>query len=125
MGVQFIKTPAGDEMVVLPRAEYDALIEAAAEAEEDAADIAAYDAAKANSATSKPLPFEVSQSILKGNSLLKALRLWRDETQMHLALKTQTSQGFISELENRQRGMTDEMAQRLAKALKVPKSWLV
>jgi antitoxin component HigA of HigAB toxin-antitoxin module len=125
MGVQFIKTPTGDEMAVLPRAEYDALIEAAAEAEEDAADTAAYDAAKADKKGSTQLPFEVSQAILKGASLLKALRLWRDETQEHLAFKTHTSQGFVSDLENRRRDLTDEMAERLAKALRVPKDWLI
>jgi transcriptional regulator with XRE-family HTH domain len=63
--------------------------------------------------------------MLKGASLLKALRVWRAETQEHIAFKTQTSQGFISDLENRRRDLTDEMAQRLAKALKVPKSWLI
>lgn len=125
MGVQFIKTPAGGEMAVLPREEYEALIDAAAEAEEDDADIAAYDAAKADKSGSAPLPFEVSQAMLKGASLLKALRVWRSETQVHLAFKTNTSQGFISDLENRRRDLTDEMAQRLAKALKVPKDWLV
>ena len=43
-------TPKGDEMVVLPKADYDALLAAAhviAEANEDAADVAAYDAAMA------------------------------------------------------------------------------
>jgi hypothetical protein len=124
MGVQFIKTPAGDEMAVLPRAEYDALIEAAAEISEDAADIAAYDAAKADKVGSAPLPFEVSQEILKGASLLKALRVWRNETQMHLAFKTETSQGLISDLENRRRDLTEDMASRLAIALDVPRHWL-
>jgi antitoxin component HigA of HigAB toxin-antitoxin module len=124
MGVQFIKTPAGDEMAVLPRAEYDALIEAALEAGEDAADIAAYEAAKADKIGSAPLPFEVSQAMLKGASLLKALRLWRNETQMHLAFKTETSQGLISDLENRRRDLTGEMARRLSIALDIPRDWL-
>jgi antitoxin component HigA of HigAB toxin-antitoxin module len=124
MGVQFIKTPNGEEMAMLPRAEYDALVGAASEAAEDAADVAAFDAAMANQAGRTPLPFEVSQSILKGDSLLKALRLWRKETQLHLAFKTHTSQGLISDLENRRRDLTVEMARRLAKALDVPRTWL-
>src|SRR4051812_21772513 len=112
MGAQFIKSPSGEDMVVLPRGEYDALIEAAEEALEDAADVAAYDAAVAGGI--EPLPFEVSQAVLKGASRLKAIRLWRDETQMHLAFRTETSQGLISDLENRRRDMTAEMARRLA-----------
>ncbi len=35
-------TPGGEEMVILPRAEYDALADLAADAEEDAADAAIY-----------------------------------------------------------------------------------
>jgi hypothetical protein len=122
MGAQFIKSPSGEDMVVLPRSEYDALIEAAEDALEDAADVAAYDAAMA--AGVEPLPFEVSQAVLKGASRLKAIRLWRDETQMHLAFRTETSQGLISDLENRRRDMTAEMARRLAEVLDVPVSWL-
>ena len=124
MTVQMIKTPGGEELVILPKAEYDALVQAAQDAEEDATDIAAYDAAKADAAGSDRLPFEVSQLILKGASLLKALRLWRDETQMHMAFKTGISQGFISDLENGRRNMTPEVAQKLATVLDVPVHWL-
>ena len=124
MTVQVIKTPSGEELVILPKAEYEALVQAAEEAEEDAADIAAYDAAKADVAGSERLPFEVSQMILKGTGLLKALRLWRDETQMHMAFKTGISQGFISDLENGRRNMTPEVAQKLATVLDVPVGWL-
>ena len=124
MGAQFLKTPNGDELVVLPRNEYDDLIRLAAEADEDANDIAAYDAAKADKSGSEPLPFEVSQFILKGASLLKALRQWRDVGQVKLANDIGTSQGFISDLENGRRQMTSEIAGRIARALKVPASWL-
>jgi hypothetical protein len=109
-------------MVVLPRSEYEALIEAAEDAAEDAADVAAYDAAMV--AGTEPLPFEISQALLKGDSRLKAIRLWRSETQARLAFRTGTSQGLISDLENRRRDMTDEMAGRLGQALDVPPSWL-
>lgn len=49
MKPQTITTPRGDEMVVISKAEYDALVAAAnirAEAEEDADDVAIYDARK-------------------------------------------------------------------------------
>lgn len=124
MGAQFIKTPSGEEMAVLPRAEYESLLRAADEAEEDAADIAAYDAAKADAAGSERLPFEVSQSVLKGTGLLKALRLWRNKGQVELARDIGTSQGFLSDLEGGRRKMTSDVARRLAAALDVPERWL-
>ena len=124
MGAQFIKSPSGEDMVVLPRGEYDALVQAAEDAAEDAADIAAYDAAKADIPGSAAMPFEVSQAVLKGASLLKAIRLWRDIGQVKLAYDIGTSQGFISDLENRRRNMTPEIARKLASALDIPERWL-
>ena len=124
MSAQFIKTPSGEEMAILPKAEYEQLVRALEEAEEDLADMAAYDAAKADDAGMERLPFEVSQSILKGHSLLKALRSWRDVGQVKLAFDIGTSQGFISDLENARRPMTEEVARRIAVALEVPEGWL-
>jgi hypothetical protein len=124
MSAQFIKTPSGEEMAILPKAEYEQLVRALEEAEEDLADIAAYDTAKADDAGMERLPFEVSQSILKGHSLLKALRTWREVGQVKLASEIGTSQGFISDLENARRPMTEEVARRIAVALEVPEGWL-
>ena len=48
MRPQIIRTPGGEELVVLPRAEYEALLERADHDEaEDADDVAIYDARKA------------------------------------------------------------------------------
>jgi PHD/YefM family antitoxin component YafN of YafNO toxin-antitoxin module len=44
---QIIRTPSGEELVVLPRAEYEALLERADREAEDADDVAIYDARKA------------------------------------------------------------------------------
>jgi hypothetical protein len=44
---QIIRTPGGEELVVLPRAEYEALIERADHDAEDAEDVAIDDARKA------------------------------------------------------------------------------
>ena len=122
---QFIKTPNGEDLVILSRADYEALTQAAAEAEEEAADIAIYDARKADRAGSEPLPAEVSRAMLGGASLLKALRLWRDVGQVKLASDIGVlSQGYISDLESGRRQMTGEIARRIATALDVPESWL-
>ena len=44
---QIIRTPSGEELVVLPRAEYDALVKRSDQDAEDADDVAIYDARKA------------------------------------------------------------------------------
>jgi hypothetical protein len=80
---QIIRTPSGEELVVLPRAEYEALIERANHAAEDADDVAIYDARKAELAAGGVvlLPPEVGAAILRGESRLKAIRNWRGKTQ--------------------------------------------
>jgi hypothetical protein len=124
MTAQIIKTPSGEELVVLSKAEYEALLHALAEAEEDLADIAAYDAAKADPLGSDALPAEVSRHILDGTGLLKALRLWRQKGQVDLAKEAGISQGVLSDLESRKRKLTPEVSERLAAALGVPLHWL-
>jgi len=127
MKPQTITTPGGEELVILPRMEYDALRAAAAGHEEDAADAAIYDARKADLARSfdARLPPEVSAAMMRGDSLLKALRKWRDVTQLHLAFKTNIAQGYLSDIESGRRKGTDETLKAIAKALNVPAEWLL
>jgi Helix-turn-helix len=119
---QIIRTPSGEELVVLSRAEYDALLERADHEAEDADDVAIYDARKA--AGGGVLPPEVSAAILRGESRLKAIRNWRDETQLHLSFKTGIGQGYLSDLESGRRAGTPETIAKLAQALSVPVEWL-
>jgi DNA-binding XRE family transcriptional regulator len=122
---QIIRTPAGDELVVLPRAEYDALLARAAERDEDADDVAIYDARKAELANGGTvLPPEVSAAILRGDSRLKAIRNWKDVTQLYLAHKTGIGQGYLSDLESGRRAGTPETIAKIAEALDVPVEWL-
>jgi DNA-binding XRE family transcriptional regulator len=116
---QSIRTPAGEELVVLPRAEYEELLGRASHDAENA------DARKAElAADGVVLPPEVSAAILRGDSRLKAIRNWRDETQQHLAFKTGIGQGYLSDLENGRRTGTPDTIAKLAKALKAPVEWL-
>ena len=119
-----VKTASGEEMVVIPRAEYEALLAAARDEDDD--DIALYDARKAALAESKDgiLPEEVSALMLRGASRLGALRRWRGVTQSSLAAKTGVAQGYLSDIERRKRSGTPETLAKLAKILKVPKAWL-
>ncbi len=122
---QIIRTPNGEELVVLPRAEYEALVERADHEAEDAEDVAIYDARKAElAAGGVVLPPEVSAAMLRGDSRLKAIRGWRNETQLHLSFTTGIGQGYLSDLENGRRSGTPETIAKLAQALNVPVEWL-
>jgi DNA-binding XRE family transcriptional regulator len=122
---QIIRTPGGEELVVLPRAEYEALRERADQGAEDADDVAVYDTRKTDlAAGGVVLPPEVTAAILKGETRLKAIRNWRDETQLHLNFKTGISQGYLSDLESGRRTGTPETIAKLAQALNVPVEWL-
>jgi len=122
---QIIRTPGGEELVVLPLADYKALLDRADHEAEDADDVAIYDARKAElTADGVVLPPEVSAAVLRGGSRLKAIRHWRDETQMHLSFKTDISQGYLSDLESGRRTGTPETVAKLAQALDVPVAWL-
>ena len=122
---QIIRSPSGEELVVLPRAEYEALLERADRDAEDEDDVAIYDARKAElAAGGVVLPPEVSAAILRGESRLRAIRNWRDETQLHLTFKTGIGQGYLSDLEIGRRTGTPETIAKLAQALDVPVEWL-
>ncbi|MDP3315315.1 MAG: helix-turn-helix domain-containing protein [Devosia sp.] len=124
--LQTFTTPSGDELVVLTRADYEQLVELAAQSDddEDAELIGIADARMASAEERASLPAEVSRLLLGGMSVLKALRQWRDVGQVKLADDIGSSQGFISDLESGRRAMTPEVRSRLAAALDVPESWL-
>lgn len=124
--IQIIRAPNGDELVVLPRADYDALLDRLDEAAEDEDDVAIYDARRAALAagTESFLPVEVSAAILQGASLLKAIRLWRGVSQKYICASTGLGQGYLSDLENRRRSGTAETIEKLALALNIPVTWL-
>jgi Helix-turn-helix domain len=122
---QIIRTPSGEELVVLPRAEYEALVKRADREAEDADDVAIYDARKAElAAGGGVLPPEVSAAMLRGESRLKAIRNWRDATQLYVSHRTGISQGYLSDLEGGRRTGTPETLAMLAQVLDVPVEWL-
>lgn len=126
MKPQFITTPSGEELVVIPRADYDAMIAALSDAEEDAADVAMYDVRKADLAggADAVLPPEVGAAMLRGASLLAALRKWRGLTQSDMAARLDISQGYLSDLESGRRKGAPETLDALAAALDVSRAWL-
>ena len=70
------------------------------------------------------LPVEVSAAMLRGESLLRALRSWKGLTQQELAARTGLAQGSISDLETSRKAGSDETLRALAAALVIDQSWL-
>jgi transcriptional regulator with XRE-family HTH domain len=80
--------------------------------------------AELNAGGAALLPADVTRSMLKGASVFKALRKWRDLTQIDLVGLTGLSQGFISDLESGKKQATPETLQKIANALKIESNWL-
>ncbi|MGJ4950010.1 helix-turn-helix domain-containing protein [Bradyrhizobium sp. HKCCYLS20291] len=123
---QTIRSPSGEELIVLTRAEFDALIAAAADQLEDAEDVAIFDGRMTalRDGRDARLPAEVTAAMLSGDSLLRALRRWKGLTQAELAERTNLAQGYISDLETRRKIGTHETLKAIAAALDVETSWL-
>jgi DNA-binding XRE family transcriptional regulator len=123
---KFIETPSGDEIVILLRADYDALVAAAADAEEDASDIALYDQRKADIAANPDdvLPAPVSDALTRGDGLLKALRQWRGMTRSALADSAGLSEAALDALEVGREAAAPGVLKSLAAALDVDLRWL-
>jgi len=119
-----IKTPGGEELVVIPRAEYEALVSAADSAAEDAADIAIFDARMADLSKQDQLPAQVSLAILRGDRRVKAIRKWRGMKQIELARKVGVTQGALSDIESGRRSPSSGLATQIAAALNVDPSWV-
>jgi hypothetical protein len=125
MNVRFQKTPRG-EIAILPRKEYEALVLKAAEAHEDAGTARLVARARRDIAAGTPLlPKQVVDRLAKGESPVRVLREWRDETQLHLSFRTGLSQGYISDVETGRRKGTAAALRRIADVLKVPLDLLV
>lgn len=124
--IQIIRSPSGEELVVLPKAEYEALLAAASDADEDAEDVALYDARKAGLAAGGDLalPEALSMLLLRGNSRLKAIRLWREMSQTELAEKAGIGQGYLSDLESGRRSGSPDVLRTLSQFLDVPPHWI-
>jgi DNA-binding XRE family transcriptional regulator len=124
--LQVIVSPSGEEMVVIAKLDYERLVNLACEAEEERADIEAYDLAKAEFVAegSQALPTEVSKMLLNGVSLLKALHKWRRLTQVDLATKAGIQQGYLSDIESKRRVGSKETIALIAQVLDVPIEWI-
>ncbi|HJM50334.1 MAG TPA: helix-turn-helix transcriptional regulator [Alphaproteobacteria bacterium] len=114
---QFIRNKNGDPAyVVLPVAEYEALVSAL----EDAEDIAAADAAQAARTRGEELvPGKVVSRLLAGDNPVRVWRNHRGLRQRDLAQAAKIGQSYLSQIELGAREGTLETMAKLARALGV------
>lgn len=91
------KTPAGEEMVIISVAEYEALLEA----QEMAEDVAAYDEAKRRKAAGEDegVPAEFVYRLMDGESPIRVWRDFRGLSAKDLAAAAGLSTAYLSEIE--------------------------
>jgi DNA-binding XRE family transcriptional regulator len=117
---QFIKTEAGEELVVLTRNDYEDLV-ALAELGEDLGTARIIERSKAAIAAGDDIliPGEVVHSISHGENPVRVIREWRGLTQGQLARRNKLTEGYIAKLEAG--GSASQRALKaIAKTLKVP-----
>ena len=106
-----------NDMITIPREEYDRLRAAA----EDLADLQAYDRAKAALETGEdePVPANVLIRLMNGESPLRVYRDLRGVTQAALAQKAGVNRVTVAEIETRRKQGSVATLRRLADALGV------
>ncbi len=116
MSISFT-TPNGDEMVILPRAEYDQLVEAS----EMTQDVAAFDRFKAQLAAGEEesVPAEFAKRILDGENPLRVWRHYRKCSAQNLAAQVGISGAYLSEIETGKKDGSLSVMKRIADILKV------
>lgn len=117
MSTQTITAPSGERLVVLPEAEYIALVEAA----EDASDRLAVQAFRHRLAAGEEemIPSDVVDRILSGENRVRVWREHRGLGSSVLAEKAGIAQAFLSEIETGTRNGTVETLRKIAEALGV------
>lgn len=125
--VQFIRTPGGDDLAVLPRNEYDRLVALAAEAQEDSAAsrIVRSSARAVKEGREVVLPKAVVDRLTGGENAIRVIREWRGMIQGELAVAAGISQNYLSEIENGRRKGPAELQKKFARALGVPVDLLI
>lgn len=117
MNVQIIKTPQGDEMVVLPKADYDKLLEAF----EDREDVEASRKfrAKLSAGEEELIPAEYVNRMIDGENKVKVWRDFRSMSAKALADAAGMSAPYLSQIESGAREGSLDALKKLAEVLRV------
>ena len=116
--VTYIKTPGGEELAVLPRAEYEALLRARDELAGDVAEARAAFAA-ADSGEDEGLTADEVEALAAAVSPLAFWMQKRGITQAELAARADLSQPFVSKIVRREAAGSIETLRRIANVLGV------
>lgn len=125
---QIIRTEAGEDLIVLSRRDYDALLARLGEADaEDAmtVHIIAETSAELERGNDITLPEAVWKAIEEGQQPVKVLRQFRGFSQVQLAKAAGLSQAYIAEIETGRKHGTAESLKAIAQVLGVPLDLLV
>lgn len=116
--VQFILTPKGERMAVLPAADYEAMIEELQDVRE--ADGVKRTIARIRSGEEEMIPHDVVKRIVVGReNPIKVYREYRGMTTKALGEAAGVSQGYISMIETGRRKGTIEGLRNIARVLRV------
>lgn len=123
---QIIKTPAGDAMVLLPKADYDRLLAAARDKLEDEADAraAARILARLEKGEESTLPLHVVKR-MRSENRIKVMREHRQMTQQGLAEAVGMNRLYLSQIETGRATGGLKTLTRIAKILQAPLDMLV
>lgn len=117
MNTQIIVSPTGERLVVLPEADYRALVDAA----EDAVDrdaVRRFREALA-AGVEELIPSEIADRLISGESPVRVLREYRGLSTTQLAAAAGLSQPYIVQIEGGTRAGTAESLAKIAAALGV------
>jgi DNA-binding XRE family transcriptional regulator len=114
------KTPNGEEMVILSRGDYDALLRLA-ELAEDLEDLAAVEAYKQRVAAGEEegVPSEFVDRLIDGESPIRVWRDFRGLSSKELAKATGISTAYLSEIETGKKEGSISVFRSIAKTLRV------
>lgn len=114
---QVIVTPSGERLVVLPEADYEALVEAAEDAEDSAA--ARRIQARLKSGEEELLPATMVERLLAGESPTRVWREHRGLSATALSEKAGIAQPYLSQIETGKRDGTVDTYRKIAAVLGV------
>lgn len=125
MQPQFIRTEAGEELVVLTRRAYDALLARAGdEAAEDRMTALMAEEHLSGPPTGPAAPLWLAKLVAEHGSPIKGLRKHRGITQAGLANFAALPQSYISEIESGAKAPSAQALVRIAAALDCDPAWL-
>ena len=125
--VQIIKTPAGEELAVLSKAEYERLAARADERMEDLGTARLVAGAREAIIAGREtvLAKDVADRLAAGDNPIRVLREWRNMTQGQLVVAVGITQPYLSDLESGRRRGPADLLKKIARALGVPLDLLV